>query len=79
MISGGYSKQKPTEVLASTAFETSHVERTSAGGITRGTVTTGQGGGTRPISAYPVNGFNRKSMNYDHSIGQSKALPIHHS
>ena len=41
MISGGYSKQKPTEVLASTAFETSHVERTSAGGITRGTVTTG--------------------------------------
>lgn len=61
MISGGFSKQKP-EILTSTAFDTTNVERTSAGAITRGTVTTGPGGATRPTSAYPVNGFTRKSM-----------------
>lgn len=40
---------------------------------------TGPGGATRPTSAYPVNGFNRKGLRYDHSINQSKALPVHHS
>ncbi len=79
MLSGGFSKQKPDMVVASTAFDTTNVERTSAGGLTRGTVTTAPGGATRPTSAYPVNGFKRKSMQYDHSINQSKVLPVHHS
>jgi hypothetical protein len=63
----------------STAFET-QIERTSAGGFTRGSVTTGNGV-TRPTSAYPVNGFRKSQdrMHYDYSMGQSKAAPVHHS
>ena len=74
---GGFSKQRPDIMVASTAFETTKIDGgASAGGMTKGTITKGT---SRPISAYPVNGFTRKSMQYDHSMNQSKGLPVHHS